>query len=531
MLGRLTCTCVAALLMAGVLAVLPSQIEAKTFRFAHANDIDSMDPFGLANPEAIYFMSNVYEALTRFNAQGAIEPALAEAWEVVEPSTWRFRLREGVRFHDGQPFDADDVLFSFERAKAQGSSLGYAVRSIRAVRKVDAHTVDIELVTPNSVIDRELTFWFMMSRAWAEQHNALLPADIRQGQENHATRHANGTGPFQLRSREPGVRIVLEANPDWWDEPTHNLTDVVYTPIASGATRVAALLSGEVDLIDPVPLQDVARIRAAQGVHALTGDSLRTVFIGVNLQGGELADSDVAGKNPLADLRVRQAIHQAINIDAIRSRVMEGFATPTALPIGPMIFGYDAALNRRLPYDPDAARALLVEAGYADGFRLGLDCPSGVFTKDEELCQVLVPMLARIGIDLQVRSMVPSRYYEAIMGVGQVSGLYLHGWTGSQTMDASSITANVLHSRTETLGTYNGAGYVNPRIDAILRESLAATDAEVRQALFSEMLGIVTTELPLIPLHHLNLAWGVRDGVAIPQGADNRVRLWMVQVQ
>ncbi len=337
------------LIIAGVCAAFACQAQAKTFRWGFQGDVAMMDPYGLFETLTVGFHSNIFEGLVRTDGDLEIGPARASEWSNPAPDVWRFQLRRGVRFHDGAPFTADDVLFSFERVRKPRSDFLTAVATIKEVRKIDDFTVEIVTNGPDPILDRKLVIVFIMSKSWAEAHGAEDPVDVRQGIENYAARHANGTGPFMLKSREPDVKTVLVANPDWWDKAGHNVTEAIFTPIGADATRVAALLSGELDLAYPVPLQDVARIQRRSGLRVLQGPELRTIFLGMDQVRDELLYSSVKGANPFKDKRVRQAFFQAINIGAIHKKIMRGASPPTGLMIAPGINGFDESLNGRLP--------------------------------------------------------------------------------------------------------------------------------------------------------------------------------------
>ncbi|MFP5412958.1 MAG: ABC transporter substrate-binding protein, partial [Gammaproteobacteria bacterium] len=329
---------------------------AKTFRIADQGDALSMDPHSLNESLQLSFTGNIYEPLVGRDKKLGLVPALATKWQQVTPTTWRFELRKGVQFHDGTPFTADDVVFTFARAAGEGSDMRSYTNTIAEVKKIDSHTIDIITKTPFPIIPDVISLVYIMSKKWAEENKAERPVDKRKGVENAASFRANGTGPFRLRSRDPGVRTVLVRNMNYWDKVETNVDEVVFTPIGSDATRVAALISGEIDMMQPVPVQDIARLARDPNLNVMQGPELRTIFLGMDQKRDELLFSNVKGKNPFKDQRVRQAFYQAIDIEAIKTRIMRGAATPTALMVAPGIKGFDAALNKRLPYSVDAAK-------------------------------------------------------------------------------------------------------------------------------------------------------------------------------
>jgi peptide/nickel transport system substrate-binding protein len=243
------------------LVCIVCEAQAKTFRYADQGDVLSMDPYMFNEAVLLSVDGNMYEPLVNLSKKLELEPGLATEWKQTSPTVWRFKLRN-AKFHDGTPFTADDVIFSFKRARSDGSDVKTKVAQFKEIRKVDDHSVDIVTEQPFPILPRAITTWYMMSKAWCEKNNAAQPVDVRKGTENYASNHANGTGPFMLKAREPGVRTVLVPNPNWWGKAEHNVTEAIFTPIANAATRVAALISGEIDMMQPVPLQDIPRIES-----------------------------------------------------------------------------------------------------------------------------------------------------------------------------------------------------------------------------------------------------------------------------
>jgi peptide/nickel transport system substrate-binding protein len=311
-------------LVLSVALTLPA--GAKTLKFAFQGDARSMDPYSLNETFQLGYLGNIYEGLIRRGPNLEIEPALAVRWEVLEPTRWRFYLRKGVKFHNGTAFTADDVVFSAERVRAKTSDLKVRLAADTKVVKVDDHTVDFITSAPNPILHVEWGTWYIMSKSWTEKNKAATPESATGEQENYATRHANGTGPFKLISHEAGVKTVAEVNPNWWDNPNkeHNVTRIIFTQVSNDATRVAALLSGQVDMAYPIPVQDMKRVDDNANTRFLGGPELRTIFLGMDQFRDELLYSSVKGKNPFKDKRVRQAFFQAIDIDAIKKKVMRG---------------------------------------------------------------------------------------------------------------------------------------------------------------------------------------------------------------
>jgi peptide/nickel transport system substrate-binding protein len=520
------------ILLAAVAAVAlaMSAAHATTFRFANDGDVNSMDPYARNETFLLTFTGNIYEPLVRRDRELKIEPALALRWEQPNPTTWRFHLRQNVRFHDGTPFTAEDVAFSVTRAKAPGSNISTKLATVTGTRVIDAHTIEFATAQPNPILLDEITDFFIMSKVWAERNNAAQAADLTQRAENFATRNANGTGPFMLASREPDRRTVLRPNPNWWDQPTHNLTEVQFNVIANDATRVAALLSGEIDMIYTVPPQDTARLAAAPNIRVHQKAELRTIFLGFDQTREQLLKSDVTGRNPFADRRVRQAFYQAIDIEAIRSRVMRGQSRNTALMWGPGIGGFDEELDRRHAFDPDAARRLLAEAGFPNGFRVTMDCPNDRYVNDEAICQAVAAMLARIGVRIDLNAQTRARYFAEILGPRYNTSFYLLGWTPS-TYDAHNALFNLMASREGSRGQFNVGGFRNARLDELTTAIATETDAAKRMAMIREAARIHHEEVGHIPLHQQQVIWAARSTVELVQLADNWFPLRFVRVR
>jgi len=507
--------------------LLATAAKAETFRFSFQSDAATMDPYGISENFTQSFLSNIYEPLVRYDGDMQLEPALAVSWAQTDRRTWRFDLRQDVTFHDGSAFSAEDVVFSLERAQSEGADMALYVGDIAEARVVDQHTVELVTEEPQPILDHIIARWLIMDRTWAEAHGAEKPVDLAQEQETYAAQHANGTGPFVLKSREAGLRTVLEVNPEWWDEPKHNLTEVSFTPITADGTRTAAMLSGELDMMYPVPVQDIARMDAADGVRVLQGPEVRTIFLGMDQFRDELLYSDVEGANPFKDVRVRRAFYHAIDIEAIKDKVMRGAATPAGLLVGPGISGFSEALNERLPHDPEKARELLAEAGYPDGFALTMDCPNDRYVNDEAICQAVVGMLGKIGIDASLRAQTKTRYFQKLRN-NEVS-FYLLGWT-PDSLDSGSVIANLLVPPDQGGLKWNGGHYGNPRITELSAKIQVETDDQRREEMVAEVWRIMKEDVGYIPLHQQALAWAVADGVELVQRPDNALMLWHVRM-
>ena len=493
--------------------------NAVTLRVANQGDVQSMDPHSLNESLQLGFDGSIYESLVGRGKDMSVVPLLATKWTQTSPTVWRFELRKGVKFHDGTPFSADDVVFSFKRAAADGSDMKGYTAPVKEVRKISELVVDIETVTPFPILPDTLTVFAIMSKQWCEDNKAQTPVDRRKGIENTASFKANGTGPFRLKERQPSIRTVLVRNFNYWDKVESNLDEVVFTPIGSDATRVAALLSGELDVMEPVPLQDIERIKGASSYTVLQGPELRTIFLGMDQKRDELLFSSVKGKNPFKDRKVRQAFYQAIDVETIKSRVMRGAATPTALMIGPGVNGFQADMNKRLPYDAEAAKKLLAEAGYPSGFEVKMNCPNDRYVNDAAICQAVAANLARIGVKINLQAETKNTYFPKILR--RDTSVYLLGWTPSTT-DAHDALYNLMATPTDKgQGQYNLGTYSNAKLDELTGKIQVETDKAKRAAMIREAFKIHQDDVGHIPLHQQALAWAYNKNVTLAQLPNN----------
>jgi peptide/nickel transport system substrate-binding protein len=521
-------------MMLALVLGLAAPADAKTFRWAYQGDVNSLDPYALNETFTHSFLSNIYEALVMRDKALNLIPGLALEWANVEPTVWRFKLRPGVKFQDGAPFSAEDVIFSYQRVTKEGSDDASLVASVKEVRKLDDLTVDFVTRFPNPILPQEITSWLIMSKGWAEKNGAADPSSVTKKIENFATRNANGTGPFTVKSREPGVKTVLVPNPSWWGKAEHNITEAVFTPIGSDQTRVAALLAGDLEMMHPVPLQDLERLAGERSIRLVQGPELRTIFLGLDQFRDELLYSSVKGKNPFKDRRVRLAVYQALDTEAIKTRVMRGASRPSALMVGPGVNGYDAAIDQRYAYDPDAAKKLLAEAGYPDGFQVQLDCPNDRYNNDERICQAVAAMLARIGIKVDLLAQTKARYFQKVLS--RDTAFHLLGWQ-PPSYDAHSTLFNVMNTPADRVadapkgqGGYNVGGYSNPKVDALTAQAAQEIVPAKRQALISEAFTLHKADIGEIPLHQQAIAWGVRPNVQVEQRPDDYLDLRRVRI-
>ena len=490
--------------------------SAETLRWARAGDSLTLDPHAQNEGPTHTLAHQIYEPLIIRDMNGHFQAALATDWapSADDPNVWVFNLRQGVKYHDGADFTAEDVVFSINRAKSENSDMKELLTSIVEVRSAGDHTVEIVTDGPNPILSSNLTNLFMMDSGWAEANGAVDVQDVEGGETTFASTNTNGTGPFVLVSREPDVRTVLTQNADYWGHGQFPLevTDIVYTPIQNAATRVAALLSGEVDFIQDVPVQDLGRVAATDGLTVKTAPQNRVIFFGLNQGAADLANDNVEGVNPLADVRVRKAMSMAINRDAIKTVVMRGQSQPAGMIAPPFVNGWTAEMDASSMTDVEGAKALMAEAGYGDGFSIQLDCPNDRYINDEAICQAAVGMLAQIGVTVNLDAKPKAQHFPLI--TNDQTDFYMLGW-GVPTYDSEYIFNFLVHTRGSERGSWNGTGYSNAEADALIQSLASETDLEQRNANIQAIWDFVQDDQLYIPIHHQVLNWGMTDAVGI----------------
>jgi len=512
-----TSTLLAALAVA--MAALAGPAHSQTLRWAAQNDILTLDPHSQNHATTNTILRHAYETLVRYNQQYEPEPALATRWTFVNPTTVRFELRRGVKFHDGTPLTADDVVFSFQRIRQPQGTMSIYVTGVSDVRKVDDFTVEFTLAGPNPILLRNLTSFFIMSKSWAEKNRTTSVQDYRANEVNFAARNVMGTGPFRITGWTPDTRVTMTANADWWDKPTGNVKEVVYTPIRSDPTRVAALLAGDVDLLTDLPTQDVARLRGDSKLKVIDGPEVRTIFFAPDVGSAELKHSNIKGKNPFADKRVRQAMSMAIDRAAIQRNIMRGLSIPAGILIAPGVHGWAAELDTPTRVDADGAKRLLADAGYPDGFEVRMNCPNNRYVNDEEICQAVIAMWARIGIKASLMAEPMATFSQKFQNFD--SSLYLLGW-GIATYDAQYMLQSLARTRTTGAdGNFNFSKVSDAVVDRVTDAMKTETDVAKRNALIREGLLRVKDEVLLIPIHHQVRPWAMKSGVTVVHNSND----------
>ncbi|MFQ5828418.1 MAG: ABC transporter substrate-binding protein [Candidatus Methylomirabilia bacterium] len=460
---------------------------------------------------------HIFDRLVQTDEKQRLGPGLAVSWKAINDTTWEFKLRRGVKFHDGTPFTADDVLFTFERApNVEASPSSFALYTKRkTLKKIDDHTIHIITERPYPLMPNDVAAINIISKKHGQ---GATTGDYNAGKA------AIGTGPYKFVEWVPGDRLVIAKNPDYWGEKA-KFDRVVFKPIRSDPARVAALLAGDVDMIDVVPTADIAQLQKRPKVVLSQGTSNRVIYLHMDQ---DRDDSPfvrgTSGKNPLKDWRVRKAVSKAINRPAIVDRVMEGVAIPAGQLLPEGFFGVSPKLTPE-PYDPEGAKKLLAEAGYPNGFGLTLHGPNDRYINDAKICQAIGQMLTRIGIDTKVETMPKAVYFRKASRGGPggtpAFSFILVGW-GAGSGEASSPLRSLLttYDKSKGHGASNRGRYSNPEVDKLVVEALATVDDVKREKLLQKATEIAIGDLGIIPLHYQVNTWATRKGLAYTPRTD-----------
>ncbi|HXN15151.1 MAG TPA: ABC transporter substrate-binding protein [Usitatibacter sp.] len=509
--------------------------QAKTLRWSTQGDYLTADPMAQNELLTNSINGQVYESLVEFGKSLEIVPALAASWKQTSPTTWIFNLRKGVKWQDGSDFTADDVVFSIKRLQGPTSNFRVYGNAVGEAKKIDSHTVEMTTPVPNPVmLQMFANSLFMVSKAWCEKHNAEKAQDFTNKEESYAARNAMGTGPFMLVSRDPDVKSVFKKNPNWWGLKegrfSGNVDEIVYTPVKEANTRISALLSGELDFVLDPPVQDIEKLKQDKNIKVYEGRENRIIFFGMDQARDELLYSNVKGKNPLKDKRVRQAFYQAIDVQAINHSVMRGLSVPTAINLpNPTLAGIPKEMDKRYPYDVAAAKALLAEAGYPNGFELQIDCPNNRYINDEKICVAVAAMLAKIGVNAKVNAIPRAQFFPKAQRL-DVS-MYMLGWGGATT-DAIFTLQPVLHSRNDKGdGDYNWGNYKDPEFDALIDSAKGDTDPKHRQETINKAMQRHHEMIHHIPIHLQVIPWASRANVEVIHRPDNWLQTTWVKIK
>ena len=505
--------------LALALCALPGA-QAQTLRWSTAGDPLTLDPYAQNESLTNSINGQVYEFLVGLDRQLNLVPQLATGWKQDGPLKWTFKLRPGVKFHDGRPFTADDVVFSVNRAKQPTSQIAVYANALGDPRKIDDLTVEFDLTNPEPIFLWKINTVYIMSKGWAEENKATKTQDFAGKEESYASRNANGTGPYMLVSREAGTKTVFKRNPNYWRKIDGNVQQVVYTPIQSDATRTAALISGELDFVLDPALRDVERLRTMSDVKVVDGPENRIIFIGLDQGRDELLYSSVKGKNPFKDLRVRTALYEAIDIETIKTKLMNGQSAPTGavVPSAKATFN-DPDLERRLPYDAAAAKKLLAEAGYPNGFEFTLDCPNNRYVNDEKICVTLASQWAKIGLTVRVNAQNKSLFFSKVEKLD--TSAYLFGWGGAITDAETTFTPLYRNRGEQGVGDFNRGNFKDDVLDSMAAASSKESDPDKRKAMIKLAFKREEEQVHYIPLHRQFIPWASRSNIEVVHRPDN----------
>jgi len=500
--------------------------EAKPLRYASQFDPGTMDPHALASLYNNRVLSQVYEPLVSRDEGFRVEPRLALSWTPLEGGRgWRFKLRPNVRFHEGEPFTAEDVVFNVTRALQPTSAHKSTLPNVTGARKIDDLTVDVLTTEPTPVLPLAMSNLRLMSKAWCVKHKVEKPQDYKAKEESHAVRNANGTGPYRLVRWDNDVKTVLVASGNYWGQ-RGNVTEATYFVVSSAATRAAALMSGEMDFVVDPAVQDLDRLRANPAVTVGQAMSTGTQFLGFDHAREKLAHGDAGGRNPFRDARVRQAVWLAIDTGALQTKVMRGTGGIGRSIFSPALDGYDKRFDQKPAYDPERAKALLKEAGYPNGFSVDLD--GSAAQPADAICQAIAGMLNRIGIRVTYRPL-PFNVLLPKLNSGDTS-LYVIGWTPA-TAEPEGALVPLAHSRSAPgVGEYNFGGYSNPKVDQLIDQGRVEFDPGKRAVLFTEAMALMNADAAFVPLIHRHVTWAMRKGVKAVLRPNDIVDLRFVNV-
>jgi peptide/nickel transport system substrate-binding protein len=478
--------------------------SANTLRIAYDADPVSLDPYEQLSGGSMQQAHLLYDPLLRWTTDHQLEGRLASSWHRLDSRTIRFNLRHSVKFISGNPLTALDVKWTLQRAKTS-ADFKAIFQPISQTRVIDTHTIDLITDQPYALLENVATQLFVMDSLFYQGFDELQKAKdaIEKHGYSYASEHASGTGPFIVTKRKQGIEVHLKRQPNYWDHASlGNVSQIKITPIHDSATRSAALLAGDLDLIAPVPPIDHYRIDKQAGMHLFTRSGARLISLQMNQQ----------SRPELRDLRVRQAIIYAINNKGIASKIMRGFATPAGQQSPPGYLGHLPQLTPR--FDLELAKKLMAQAGYGDGFTLSMIAPNNRYVNDAKIAQAIVIMLSKINIKVDLVTMPKAQYWKKYDQGG--ADLMMLGWH-SDTEDSANFSELLVMCRDAKsgYGRYNGGHYCNPEVDRLVSASAQQTDTQKRAQMLQQVEQILYQDAAFVPLHWQHLAWGSRGGIDI----------------
>ncbi|HEY8276307.1 MAG TPA: ABC transporter substrate-binding protein [Methyloceanibacter sp.] len=483
---------------------LSGAANAKTLRMSYDADPTSLDPHEQLASATLQLSHLTFDPLVRFSQDMSLEPRLAKSWQQIDANTTRFHLRDGVHFHSGHTLSAEDVVWTFNRLKRSSDFKGL-FEPFSEARAVDPLTVDLITKRPYPLVLNLATYIFPMDREFYSGNDERgKPKDevVKHG-ASFASSHASGTGPFLVTAHEQGVKLNFKRFADYWDKASPgNVDEIIFTPIKEPATRVSALLSGDIDFIAPVPPTDFARVKSDACCQLITMPSTRVLTFELN------ENSQAAFK----DKRVRLAVNLAINRDGIVSKIMRGFGTPAGQLSPPGYAGHDSALAPR--YDLDKAKALMKEAGYENGFSVTMMAPNNRYIEDARIAEAVAAMLAKINIKVDLQTMPKAQYWQRFDE--RAADVMMIGWQ-SDTQDSANFYEFLVMTpdKASGYGQYNAGNYSNKEVDKLTVQTQSMLDAKARRDVLKDIERILSDDAAIVPLHWQHLSWAARKNVRI----------------
>ncbi|MDW5316817.1 ABC transporter substrate-binding protein [Rhizobium sp. PL01] len=494
---------------------LSSQLDAKSLTIGLTSDAVNLDPQAGEELSSNILFYHIYDPLVRRNADLTFGPGLAESWELIDDTTWVFKLRTGVKFHNGEEFKASDVVFTLDRLKK--SLMANLGANIASFKVIDDHTVEIKTARPYAVLPNDLAAVLILSEKY-----------VKEAGDEQADLKPIGTGPYKLAEWVKEDHITLEANKDYYAGPA-KLDTVTFRPITNGATRTAALLTGEVDVIQDLNVRDVERVKSDDRYKVLMRPSLLNVVLSIDQR--EKSPTIDLDKNPMTDRRVREAMVRAIDVSAINKVIMNGLSTPSEQYVPASHTGYldGASFRDMYPFDLEKASALMAEAGHADGFTVTLDATNNRYVNDQQIVQALASMLGKIKINLKLNLMPKSNFFSYIRVPSDKSSLIMSGWD-VPSGDGGSMYSVMFYSRgkKEGYGQVNRGGYSSADVDALIDKADATSKLDERDKLLQSVTKILMADIPMIPIHYEQDLYAAKTTVEITPRADKF--LWAYEI-
>lgn len=494
------------LIGAALAASLAFGAQAKTLNLAYDADPVSLDIHEQLSGGTLQLSHMVCDPLVRWNQELGFDARLAKDWERIDETTYRFHLREGVKFHSGREMTAKDVEFTFNRLK-QSEDFKGIFANFTGLEVVDDYTIDLKTDGPYPLVLNTATYIFPLDSEFysGTDEQGRDKSAIVKHQDSFASTHISCTGPYTIASREQGVKVVFERFADYWDsESPGNVDTIVMTPIKEGPTRVAALLSGDIDFAAPIPPADLERVKSADNVKLVTMSGTRVITLQMNQERRE----------EFRNVKVRQAIVHAINNEGIVAKIMKGFGTPAAQQSPKGYLGHNPDLTPR--YDVEKAKQLMQEAGYADGFSITMMAPNNRYVNDAKIAEAATAMLAKINIDVDLTTMPKAQYWPKYDE--RAADIMMIGWHSDTEDSANFSEFLVMTPDDETgYGQYNSGNYSNERVDELVLASANETDPDKRAEMLKEVEQILYDDAAFVPLHWQDRAWGAAKGVHIEE--------------